>query len=68
MKLHCSTSNNKLQVSHIVVEPKMVTSKLPIIKQAIIDDFKKDQMKMLRSYKNWISIPLLRLMLADQSI
>ena len=52
MKLHCSTSNNKLQVSHILVEPKMVTSKLPIIKQAIIDDFKKDQMKMLRSYKN----------------
>ena len=52
MKLHCSTSNNKLQVSSILVEPKLVNSKLPKIKQAIIDDFKiKDQMNMLQSYK-----------------
>ena len=52
MKLHCSTSNNKLQVSNILVEPKLVNSKLPKIKQAIIDDFKiKDQMNMLQSYK-----------------
>ena len=48
MKLHCSTSN-KLQVSDILVEPKLVNSKLPKIKQAIIDDFKKDQMNMFRS-------------------
>jgi len=51
MKLHCSNSNNKLQVSNILVEQKLVNSKLPKIKQAIIDDFKKYQMKLLRSYK-----------------
>ena len=51
MKLNCNTSNNKLQVSNILVEPKMVNSKLPKIKQAIIDDFKEYQMKKLRSYK-----------------
>ena len=51
MKLHCSTSNNKLQVSDILVEPNFVNLKLPNIKQAIIDGFKKYQMKMLRSYK-----------------
>ena len=41
MKLHCSTSNNKLQVSDILVEPNLVNSKLPKIKQAIIDGLKK---------------------------
>ena len=46
MKLHCSPSNNKLQVSNILVKQKLVNSKLPII-----DDFKKYQMNMLRSYK-----------------
>ena len=46
MKLR-STSNNKLQVSNILVEPKLVNSKLPKVKQAIIGDFKKDQMNML---------------------
>ena len=51
MKLHCSPSNNKLQVSNILVKQKLVNSKLPKIKQAIIDDFKKYQMNMLRSYK-----------------
>ena len=51
MKLHCSSSNNKLQVSNVLVEPKLVNSKLPKIKQAIIDDLKKDEMNMLRSYK-----------------
>ena len=52
MKLHyCSTSNNKLQVSDILVEPNFVNLKLPNIKQAIIDGLKKYQMKMLRSYK-----------------
>ena len=35
----------------ILVEPKLVNSKLPKIKQAIIDYFKKDQMDMLQSYK-----------------
>ena len=29
----------------------MVNTKLPKIEQAIIDDFKKDQRNMLRSYK-----------------
>ena len=42
MKLRCNTS--------ILVEPKLVNSKLPK-KQAIIDYFKKDQMNMLRSYQ-----------------
>ena len=51
MKLHCSTSNNKLQVSDILVEPNLVNSKLPKIEQAIIDGLKKYQMKMLQSYK-----------------
>ena len=52
MKLHCGTSNNKLQVCNILVEPKLVDSKMPKIKQAATDDFKtKDQMNMLRSYK-----------------
>ena len=51
MKLHCSTSNNKLQVSDILVEPNFVNLKLPNIKKAIIDGLKKYQMKMLRSYK-----------------
>ena len=51
MKLHCSTSNNKLQVSDILVEPNLVNSKLPKIKQDIIDGLKKYQMKMLQSYK-----------------
>ena len=51
MKLHCSTSNNKLQVSDILVVSNLVNSKLPKIKQAIIDGFKKYQMKMLRSYQ-----------------
>ena len=35
----------------ILVEPKLVNSKLPKIKQVIIDYFKKDQMKLLWSYK-----------------
>ena len=43
MKLCCSTS--------ILVEPKLFNSKLPKIKQAIIDYFKKDLMNMLRTYK-----------------
>ena len=43
MKLHCST--------RILVEPKLVNLKLPKIKQAIIDYFKKDQMNMLWTYK-----------------
>ena len=43
MKLHCST--------RILVETNLVNSKLPKIKQAIIDYFKKDQMNMLRTYK-----------------
>ena len=44
MKLHyCST--------RILVEPKLVNSKLPKLKQAITDYFKKDQMNKLRSYK-----------------
>ena len=51
MKLNCSTYIINLQVSNIFVKPKMVNSKLPKIKQAIIDDFKKYQMKKLRSYK-----------------
>ena len=52
MKLHCSTSNNKLQVSDILVEPNLlIQSCLAKIKQAIIDGLKKYQMKMLRSYK-----------------
>ena len=41
MKLHCST--------RILVEPNVVNSKLPKIKQAIIDYFKKDQINMLRT-------------------
>ena len=40
---YCST--------RIRVEPKLVNSKLPKVKQAIIDYFKKDQMNMLRSSK-----------------
>ena len=52
MKLYCNTSTNKLQFSSILVqEPKLVNSRLPKIKQAIIDYFKKDQTNMLRSYK-----------------
>ena len=38
-------------MSDILVEPNFVNLKLPNIKQAIIDGFKKYQMKMLRSYK-----------------
>ena len=45
-----STSKNKLQVSNILVEPKLVNSKVLEIKQAIIDGLKKYQMKMLLSY------------------
>ena len=44
-------STNKLQVSSILEEPKLVNSKLPKIKQAIIDYFKKGQVNWLRSYK-----------------
>ena len=52
MKLYCNTSTNKLQFSSILTrEPKLVNSRLPKIKQAIIDYFKKDQTNMLRSYK-----------------
>ena len=40
---YCST--------RIRVEPKLVNSKLPKVKQAIIDYFKMDQMDMLWSYK-----------------
>ena len=46
-----SISTNKLQVSSILEEPKLVNSKLPKIKQAIIDYFKKGQVNWLRSYK-----------------
>ena len=47
---YCST--------RIRVEPNLVNSKLPKVKQAIIDNFKKDQIHMLRSYKkmNFYSI------------
>ena len=50
IKLHCST--------RILVETNLVNSKLPKIKQAITDYFKKDQMNMLRTYKklNFYSI------------
>ena len=52
MKPYCNTSTNKLQFSSILEqEPKLVNSRLPKIKQAIIDYFKKDQTNMLRSYK-----------------
>ena len=43
MKLHRST--------RILVEPKLVNSKLAKIKQAIKDYFKKDQTNMLRTYR-----------------
>ena len=44
--------------TRIRVEPNLVNSKLPKVKQAIIDNFKKDQIHMLRSYKklNFYSI------------
>ena len=47
---YCST--------RIRVEPNLVNSKLPKVKQVIIDNFKKDQIHMLRSYKklNFYSI------------
>ena len=60
MKLHCST--------RILVETNLVNSKLPKITQAITDYFKKDQMNMLRTLKNWISIPFLRPMSVDLNI
>ena len=47
---YCST--------RIRVEPKLVNPKLPKVKQAIIDYFKKDQM----------NIPLLRLVSIDLNI
>ena len=50
--IHCNTSTNKLQFSNILAqEPKLVNSRLPKIKQTIIDYFKKDQTNMLRCYK-----------------
>ena len=63
MKLHCSTSNNKLQISDILVEQNLVHSKLPKIKQAIIDGLKKYQMKILRSYKKLNTLCLLFIVL-----
>ena len=42
MKLYCNTSTTKLQFSSILEqEPKLVNSRLPKIKQTIIDYFKK---------------------------
>ena len=61
-----SISTNKLQVPSIFEEPKLVNSKLPKVKQAFIDYFKR--IKWLRFYKNWISIPLLIMMWADQNM
>ena len=50
--IHCNTSTNKLQFSSILTrEPNLVNSRLPKIKQVIIDYFKKDQTNMFRSYK-----------------
>ena len=52
MKLYCNTSTNKLQFSSILEqEPKLVNSRLPKVKQTIIDYFKKNQTNMLRSYE-----------------
>ena len=43
MKLYCNTSFNKIKVSSILEKPKIVNSRLPKIKQSIIEYFKKDQ-------------------------